>query len=134
MRPPDDPPDARMQAYLMGEHHPRQALGPRAMWLALEGESPVAYAAGHLTRRYDCEGEVQYLYVLPEYRRRGVAAGLLRQLAGWFVEHEARRVCVDVGSEGGRRFYESQGAKELNRHWMVWEDVGEITPASGGAP
>lgn len=130
MRPQDDPADARMQAYLAGEHHPQQALGARAMWMVMDGEAPVGYVAGDLTRRVDCEGEVQYMYVLPSHRRRGVAAGLLAELAGWFMEQGARHVCVDVGSEGGRRFYESQGAKELNRHWMVWEDVGAIVALS----
>lgn len=123
MRGQDDPPDGRMAAYLRGEHHPQHALEPRGMWMALDGGAPVGYIAGHLTRRFNCDGELQYLYVLPEYRRRGVAAGLLGQLAGWFVEQGARRVCVDVGSEGARRFYEVQGARELGRHWMVWDDV-----------
>lgn len=126
MRGDEDPPDARMQAYLRGEHHPQHALAPRAMWMALDGESPVGYVAGHLTRRFGCDGELQYLYVLPTHRRRGVAAGLLVPLAAWFVEQGARRVCVDVGSDEGRRFYRSQGATVLAPHWMVWNDVGEI--------
>jgi GNAT superfamily N-acetyltransferase len=126
MRGEEDPPDPRMQAYLAGEHHPRHALAPRAMWIALEGGVPVGYIAGHLTRRFECDGELQYLYVLPTHRRRGVAAGLLVLLAGWFVEQGARRVCVDVGSDEGRRFYQSLGAVDLAPHWMVWEDVRQI--------
>lgn len=129
MRGEEDPPDARMLAYLLGEHHPQQALGPRAMWMALDGESPVGYIAGHLTRRFGCDGELQYLYVLPSHRRRRVAAGLLAPLATWFVDQGARRVCVDVGSEGARRFYESQGARDLTPHFMVWEDVSELLGA-----
>ncbi len=126
MRGDEDPPDARMLAYLRGEHHPQHALAPRAMWMALDGESPVGYIAGHLTRRFGCDGELQYLYVHPPYRRRGVAAGLLASLAAWFVEQGARRVCVDVGSDEGRSFYPSQGATDLAPHWMVWDDIGEI--------
>jgi GNAT superfamily N-acetyltransferase len=129
MRGEEDPPDARMLAYLVGEHHPRHALGPLAMWMALDGESPVGYVAGHLTRRFECDGELQYLYVVPSHRRSGVASGLLASLAAWFAEQDARRVCVDVGSEEGRRFYRSQGATDLAPHWMVWDDVGEIPGA-----
>lgn len=127
MRGEADPPDPRMLAYLLGEHHPRQALGPRAMWMALDGESPAGYVAGHLTRRFGCDGELQYLYVLHSHRRRRVAAGLLAELASWLVDQGARRVCVDVGSEGARRFYESQGTRDLTPHFMVWEDVGALS-------
>ena len=123
---PGDAADPRMLPYLLGEHHPQQALPPRAMWMALDGDSPVGYVAGRLTRRFDCDGELQYLYVLPAYRGGGVAAGLLRRLAGWFVGQGARRVCVDVGSERGGRFYARHGAEHLRKHWMVWEEVGEV--------
>ena len=91
--------DPRMLQYLAGEHHPQQALLPRGLWMAAEGETPIGYIAGHLTRRFGCDGELQWIYVVPEHRRTQVASNLLRLLAGWFVEHGARRVCVDVGDE-----------------------------------
>lgn len=119
-----DAADERMLRYLLGEHHPQQALGPRVMWIALDRDLPVGYIAGHLTRRFDCQGELQYLYVLPSHRGGQPAAGLLRQLARWFVEQGAHRVCVDVGSERARRFYARHRAVELGKHWLVWEDVG----------
>ena len=118
--------DGRMLPYLLGRHHPQQALGPRAMWMALDGDLPIGYIAGHLTRRFDCDGELQYLYVLPAHRGGVVAAGLLRQLARWFVEQGARRVCVDVGNERAHRFYTRHGATELRKHWLVWEDIGVV--------
>ena len=48
----------------------------------------------------------------------------------WFVEHGARRICVDVGADEARPFYRRHGAVELNRHWMVWADIGRV--AEGG--
>src|SRR5688572_24202961 len=81
---PGEAADQRMLAYLLGQHHPQQALGPRGMWMALDGDVSIGYIAGHLTRRFDCDGELQYLYVLPAHRGGKVAAGLLRQLATWF--------------------------------------------------
>jgi ribosomal protein S18 acetylase RimI-like enzyme len=129
---PGDAADGRMLPYLLGEHHPQQALASRVMWMALDGDSPVGYIAGHLTRRFDCEGELQYLYVLPAHRGGRIAAGLLRQLARWFVEQGARRVCVDVGNGRARRFYTRHGAAYLRKHWLVWEDIGEVL--GGGAP
>ncbi|MGI8498478.1 MAG: GNAT family N-acetyltransferase [Gemmatimonadaceae bacterium] len=111
--------DHRMLRYLAGEHHPQKALGPRAIWMAAEGESPIGYVAGHLTRRFGCDGELQWIYVVPEHRRAQVGSKLLRLLAGWFHEHGAQRICVDVGDDDARPFYSSHGAVELNRHWMA---------------
>lgn len=123
----------RMRRYLAGEHHPQQALAPRTMLVALDGERPVGYAAGHLTRRYGCEGELQWIYVLAEYRGAGVAPELLRRLAAWFVERGARRVCVDVGDEHAGRFYRRHGARDLVPHWLVWDDIEAVpNPATSG--
>jgi GNAT superfamily N-acetyltransferase len=126
--------DHRMAQYLAGEHHPQQALPPRVLWMASAGEAPIGYTAGHLTRRFGCDGELQWIYVVAEHRRSGVASALLRLLAAWFVEQGARRVCVDVGDDEARPFYRRHGAVELNRHWMVWEDIGEVVerPAQEG--
>jgi GNAT superfamily N-acetyltransferase len=123
--------DHRMAAYLEGRHHPQQALPPRVAYVALAGDAVIGYIAGHRTRRYDCEGEVQYLFVAAEYRRRGIAAALLRLLAGWFREHGATRVCVNVNidSPAAAPFYASRGASALNEYWYVWEDIGAVLRA-----
>jgi ribosomal protein S18 acetylase RimI-like enzyme len=117
----------RMRRYLEGEHHPQQALLPRAMWMATDtGAALVGYVAGHLTRRFGCDGELQWIYVVPEHRGTRVALELLCRLATWYVEQGARRVCVDVGGERARRFYKRHGAVELNQHWLVWKDIGDV--------
>src|SRR5687767_2471500 len=74
-----------MTRYLAGEHHPQQALLPRATWVALQHDAPIGYIAGHLTRRFGCEGELQWIYVVRERRRTQVASKLLRLLAHWFL-------------------------------------------------
>ena len=116
--------DPRMALYLAGQHHPREALPPRAIWMATVGGTPIGYVAAHLTRRFQCEGELQWIYVVGEHRRTGVASRLLRCAAQWLVDHDARRVCVDVGDDRARPFYRRCGAVELNEHWMVWDDIG----------
>lgn len=118
--------DSRMLEYLAGKHHPQQALPPRGLWMATDGESPIGYVAGHLTRRFGCDGELQWIYVVPGQRRAHVASELLHLLASWFVEHGARRICVDVGCEEARPFYRHHGSVELNAHWMVWNDIGRV--------
>jgi GNAT superfamily N-acetyltransferase len=129
-RPGEAGGDARMALYLAGEHHPQEALPLRALFLAEAGGEPLGYVAGHLTRRFGCEGELQWIYVVPDQRRRGVASHLLELLAAWFLEHGARRVCVDVGDDAARPFYRRHGATELNRHWMIWEDIAVVLHSS----
>jgi len=115
----------RISSYLDGELHPQQALMPRVSYLALEGESLVGFIAGHLTRRYACDGELEWINVVPERRGTGVASELLRLLAAWFVEQKASRVCVDVqpANTTARRFYTRHGAENLNSNWLVWNDI-----------
>jgi ribosomal protein S18 acetylase RimI-like enzyme len=119
------PADPRTELYLRGIHHPQRALPPRTACIAVQDEEVVGYIAGHLTERYDCEGELQYIWVAVKHRRSGIASRLLRMLAEWFCEQGARRICVDVEPEnaGARSFYISHGARELNPHWLVWRDI-----------
>jgi GNAT superfamily N-acetyltransferase len=123
-----------MARYLAGEHHPQHALAPRAMWVAEENGAPVGYIAGHLTRRFDCDGELQWVYVVASHRRSGIATRMLQLLAKWFEGHDAHRICVDVGDEEARHFYRSVGACDLRPHWMVWKDLPavELTSPSEG--
>jgi GNAT superfamily N-acetyltransferase len=125
--------DERMAAYLEGKHHPQQALGPRVAFVALDAEGVVGYIAGHLTRRHQYDGEVQYLFVAPRHRGTGVAARLLRLQAGWFIRRQARRICVNVDPDNAvaRAFYTRLGATELNRFWFVWSDVGILEAGAG---
>ncbi|HYG65689.1 MAG TPA: GNAT family N-acetyltransferase [Thermoanaerobaculia bacterium] len=125
----------RMERYLKGEHHPQHALKPRVIYIALEGDSLVGYIAGHLTRRYGCDGEIQWIYVALEHRAQGVAPELLRLLAEWFAQQDAPRVCVNVdpANTTARRFYMRHGAESLNEHWLVWSGI-KVVLASESLP
>ena len=116
---------ARIAGYASGELHPREALKPRVIYVALEGNSVVGFIAGHLTRRYGCDGELEWIDVVPDCRRRGVASELLRRLAKWFAEQGTSRICVDVvpANQVARTFYTKHGAENLNPHWLVWRDI-----------
>ena len=115
----------RIRAYLAGEVHPREALASRVSYVGVDGETVVGLIAGHLTRRFGCDGEVQWISIRPEYRGRGIASGLLLMLAEWFVRHEAVRICVDVQptNQAARRLYRRHGAANLKPGWMVWNDI-----------
>ncbi len=115
----------RILQYLMHKVHPRDALRPRASFVCVEHQRVVGLIAGHLTRRFGCDGELEWISVRPECRSRGIASELFRRLAKWFVVHHAQRVCVDVepSNHGARRLYERHGAEDLKPHWMVWNDI-----------
>ena len=119
---------ARITGYLNGELHPQKALAPRVMYVVLEGDTIVGFIAGHLTRRYECDGELEWINVIPERRGTGTASELLRRLAAWFVAEKVRKVCVDVDPANpvARRFYARHGAQNLNPHWMIWNDIAEV--------
>jgi len=118
----------RILQYLNYEADPRQALRPRVSYVALRDDLTVGLIAGHLTRRFNCDGELQWIDVVHEYRGTGVAAELLRLLATWFVEQNASKICIDVepGNARARRFYARFGAVELNPHWLVWDDIKSL--------
>jgi GNAT superfamily N-acetyltransferase len=118
----------RILQYLAHKLNPREALRTRVAFVCLERETIVGLIAGHLTRRFGCDGELEWISVRPEYRSRGAGFGLLCQLAEWFSAHNAKRICVDVEPSNriGRRFYTLHGAQDLKSHWMVWQDIGSV--------
>jgi GNAT superfamily N-acetyltransferase len=117
----------RIHDYLTRQLHPREALLPRVSFVCIDGEHIVGLIAGHLTRRFGCAGELEWISVRPEYRGRGVASQLLRRLAKWFIDNGALKVCVDVEPKNtiARRFYASHGAMDLKPHWLIWENIAE---------
>jgi GNAT superfamily N-acetyltransferase len=121
--------DERMRSYFDGISHPREALLPRTGFVALDNNVVVGYIAGHLTRRFGYQGEVQFLYVAPKYRRQGIAAELLRRMAAWFSVQNATRVCVNVNVDSPQAspFYLSQGASVMNKYWYVWDDITSLS-------
>jgi GNAT superfamily N-acetyltransferase len=124
-----------MRRYLIGEHHPQRALPARAAFVALAEGALTGFIAGHLTTRFGCDGELQWLLVAPAWRGSAAAPGLLQVLAAWFAAQRAARICVNVALEnvGARRFYARCGAVDLSEGWMVWPDISVSAPASRSA-
>jgi GNAT superfamily N-acetyltransferase len=118
----------RIGSYISVEQSPQHALPTRAVFVAVDDGQVVGFVAGHRTRRYGCDGELEWINVAPEQRGRGIAGQLLVVMAAWFIEQGAFRVCVDVepGNTVARGLYARYGAERLNNHWMVWEDTRAI--------
>jgi ribosomal protein S18 acetylase RimI-like enzyme len=116
---------SRIERYLRGEHSPQKALPTRAAFVAGDNGSVVGFVTGHLTSRYGCEGELQWINVAKEYRGRGIARTLLETVASWFVQQQASRVCVNVDPKNAAAcgLYKKFGAQRLNEHWLVWPDI-----------
>ena len=119
---------ARISGYIACAVHPQQALMPRVCYVSVEQKTVAGFIAGHLTHRYGCAGELQWINVSREFRRDGVASKLLLRLAEWFSEQNALKVCVNVdpADTAASRFYLRHGAERLNMHWLLWQDMSRL--------
>jgi len=119
--------ERRVADYLSGEQNPRQAQTPRVVIVAETSNELIGFIAGHLTERFSCDGELEWINVLPEYRGKGVSSNLLNHLWVWFHDNKALKICVDVEPENlvARKFYGKHGAIELNPHWMIWHNISQ---------
>ena len=117
---------ARITNYLCGVVNPQNALAQRIIYCAEYDGAIVAFVAGHLSTRFGCEGELQWIDTKSEFRGKGVGSHLVQLLAYWFISNKAYKICVDPGDQISRKFYEKNGAVMLNEHWMYWNDVRAI--------
>jgi len=126
--------EERMMAYFDGQLHPQHALLPRVIFVAHEGDALIGYIAGHLTRRFACDGELEWIYVHPEQRRSGIGSNLLLRLGVWFKEQYALRICVNVApaNRPAIEFYIRHGAAKMNQHWLLWNDFAAAIEKSNG--
>jgi ribosomal protein S18 acetylase RimI-like enzyme len=118
--------EVRITNYLNLTHNPQQALRERIIYVAVHMDTIIGFIAGHLTTRYNCQGELQWINVADNYRNSGIASKLVLLLANWFTDMKSYKICVDPGNEAARSFYNKNGAKNLNDHWMFWEDIRNI--------
>jgi GNAT superfamily N-acetyltransferase len=104
----------RIGGYLAGSLNPQQALALRHCLVAIADDQVIGFAAGHLTRRYGCAGEIQWINVAREWRGRKVASELVSALAKRFVAHGALRVCVDVEPQTKWRAHSTESLELKN--------------------
>ncbi len=117
--------NVRIFSYLFGDSSPRRLLSGRTAFVAAENSTILGFVAGHLTNRFDCHGELEWINVIPEKRGQGIVGQLIERMAAWFVGQNAVRICIDP-DEPARSLYAKFGATALNRHWMVWEDSRQM--------
>ena len=119
----------RISGYIRGDVNPQQSLATRIIYVATKDEAVVGFIAGHLTRRFACDGELQWINVGLEYRGLGISSKLLQQLAAWFISQKAFYICVDCAPDNtiGQKFYKRHGAENLNEHWLIWKDISALS-------
>lgn len=90
------------------------SLPGAAVELALEGLEPISFA---LTRRVLDEAELLLIAVRPPWRRRGVAAGLIRSVLGSAASSGASSMFLEVraGNVGAARLYSRLGFVPVGR-------------------
>lgn len=97
--------------------------GKNAVLLAYDGDTAVGFA--HCSLRFDYVegtqsspvGYLEGIYVLEAYRRRGVAAGLLRQCEAWARAKGCAEFASDIGADNlsSYAFHISSGFSEAGR-------------------
>jgi ribosomal protein S18 acetylase RimI-like enzyme len=99
------------EAFTFAQRKEKLLGGGRSEWRAevaraAPGGEAVAYCLASLTR--DLEGEVDSIYVEPDYRRFRVADALMRHALRWLDERGAasKRIVVAAGNEPALPFYE----------------------------
>ncbi len=112
----------------IGKYLPEEVAQDRTILIAEDDGAPMGFVAGHRTRRFGCDGELQWVNVARESRGRGIGAILVRKIGFWFLEQGARRICVDVEPDNAvaRALYSRCGAKPFKPCWMIWEDARDM--------
>ncbi len=115
----------RISGYFDGSYHPSFSQADRALVVA-DCQRVVGFGAAHASTRLGCTAELQWLFVLPQWQRQGIATALLHSLAQWFASLHSTRVIVDAPPDNpSRAFCVRHGAIPLDAYWLHWPDIGE---------
>ncbi|WDF78644.1 GNAT family N-acetyltransferase [Mucilaginibacter sp. KACC 22773] len=128
--------DFEIRAYrwktYFAKQSPASARPQRVIFKAIDQDRMVGYLAVHLTSRYDKDAEIQSFYVLKEYQRRGIGTALLKEVASWAMNLNAKSLCVGIAPENPyQQIYLKYGGTFLNPHWIVWDDINLLKSKLG---
>ena len=119
----------RWRGYIKHGSGARQSRGDGWVFLAEVGGQPVGYVAYHHTSRHGTEAELQNIYILKEWQRRGIGAHLLGTVAHRLHADGSRTMCVGYDADSPyKRFYFKYGAVETQpgSAWAIWPDLGAL--------
>ena len=105
--------------------HIRAAVAPDLPAVAVHEGLIIGFIAGHRSTRLGCNAELEWMFVLPQWQRRGVGGKLLQSLRGWYVAEKITKVIVDAPPTNPfRAFYLKHGAIPFDSYWLYWENIG----------
>ncbi|WP_224484523.1 GNAT family N-acetyltransferase [Robertkochia aurantiaca] len=115
----------RLDGYLNLEGNTQFARNKRIVYVAVEKGKPVGFIAGHLTSRWECDGELQWFFCHSALNRTFTTEKLFTLMRNWFVNQGVKSVCVNVEPDNYRirDLYSSFGAKVLNDQWLIWKNI-----------
>lgn len=119
---------ARIEGYLNLEFNPHQATTDRMICVAIKKEIIIGFIAGHLTKRQEYAGQIQWIGTALQNRRVGIASELLSILSEWFIGHDVKSVRVDIDPENtaAQEFYRHHHASGINQYWLYWDDIAVV--------
>jgi GNAT superfamily N-acetyltransferase len=120
----------RWRYYIENGSPAQKSLGDGFVILAEHDGKLTGFAAYHHTRRWDCDAELESIYVDFDYQRRGIGSMLLREAVERLRRDGSTSLCVGYSSDNPyKRFYQKHGAQEIHSFWAVWRELPNI-PAS----
>ena len=120
----------RWRGYISVGSQAQQSLGDGWAFIAEQEGRPVGFAAYHHTRRHQTDAELESVYVLKEWQRRGIGTHLLGAVAHRLNADGSRSMCVGFDSTlAYKEFYLKYGAIEIapGAPWAIWKDLGELS-------
>ena len=125
--------EPRITAYMIHQQTPQYGLQPRTVLVAVDSaeNEVVGLIAGHLTTRFACNAELQWLNVASSHRGHRIADQLIAALFTWFRTQNASKICVNVNptNDAARKAFARFGAQDMGTHWQVFPDIIN-TPAA----
>ncbi|MDE1156261.1 MAG: GNAT family N-acetyltransferase [Acidobacteriaceae bacterium] len=122
--------EPRVTAYMIHQQTPPYGLEPRTVLVAVDTEENevIGMAAGHLSNRFGCQGEIHWLDVDSKHRGKRVGEQLVRGLFSWFSQQGAHKVCVTVTptNDAARTLYARFAAEPMGTHWLIFPDVSSL--------
>jgi GNAT superfamily N-acetyltransferase len=116
----------RWRNYIARRNLPFSILGDGWVFLAEIDGVPVGYIAYHHTRRFETDAELQNIYLLKAWQRKGFGTALFGVVAHRLAADGSRSMCVGYDSNSPyKTFYFKHGSIETSpgAPWAIWKDL-----------
>ena len=119
---------------LLAENKRLFADKSQVFFLSFSGDTPVGVSNGSLRREYvngtndELKGYLESIYVLPDYRKCGIAAGLVKITEGWAAKNGCREMASDclLDNTDSYKFHLKIGYKETERNIFFLKQIEPI--------